>query len=129
MSILSIIVATLVGMFLGALWYSPILFGKQWMHCIGKTQETLGSATVPMIGSIFASVLSAVGVGLIHFMMGVDTLAISIYVGLILGLLIVFPALLSDNLFCGWGIPLLLIQAGYRVFSIVLMSLAIFLVG
>ena len=34
----------------------------------------------------------------------------------------IFPALLSDNLFCGWGAKLLLIQSGYRVLSVILMS-------
>ena len=123
-----ILVAALAGMFLGALWYSPLLFGKAWMRAIGKTPETLGLPTGPMIGSMIASVLSAVGVSLIFFLIGVDSLDVALGVGMILGLLIIFPALLSDNLFCGWGSRLLLIQSGYRVLSVVLMSLVMQLV-
>ena len=37
---------------LGALWYSPVLFGKQWMQRVGKPPETLGSSTLPMAGSV-----------------------------------------------------------------------------
>jgi len=122
-SIISILVATLVGMVLGALWYSPMLFGNHWMKSIGKTQDDLGSQTVPMIGSIVASLMTAIGISLIFSMTGVDSLVEGVGLGLILGLLIVFPAFLSDNLFCGWGTQLLWIQVGYRVLSIVLMSI------
>ena len=40
-NLIGILVATLIGMVLGAIWYSPMLFGKQWMKSIGKTPETL----------------------------------------------------------------------------------------
>lgn len=124
-NIISIVVATIVGMMLGALWYSPMLFGNHWMESIGKTQDDLGSQTVPMVGSIVASLMTAIGVSLIFSMTGVDGLVEGVGLGLILGLLIVFPAFLSDNLFCGWGAQLLWIQVGYRVLSIVLMSIVI----
>lgn len=124
--LIALLVATLIGMVLGALWYSPLLFGKQWMQCIGKTPETLGSTTEPMIGSIIASALTALGVALLFNWLGVQSLAQAAGLGLTLGGLIIFPALLSDNLFCGWGNKLLLIQVGYRALSVLLMSIAMF---
>ena len=39
-NILAIIVAGLVPMVLGALWYGPI-FGKQWLSSMGKTNEEM----------------------------------------------------------------------------------------
>ena len=129
MSIIGIIVAAIIGMALGALWYSPLLLGNQWMQCLGKTKETLGSETLPMIGSIIASVLTAVGIALIHSMVGVNDLLTAISIGLVLGFLIIYPAFLSDNLFCGWGGRLLCIQTGYRVLSVLLMSVVIYLIG
>lgn len=119
--------ATLVSMLLGALWYSPLLFGNRWMACLGKTKETLGSATIPMLGSLFASLLTAVGVGLIYSLLSVDSMSMAVGVGLILGLLIIFPALLTDNLFCGWGWTLLWIQSGYRVTAVLLMSVVFYI--
>jgi len=56
-----------------------------------------------MIGSMIACMLTAVGVSLVFSYIGVDGLAMGIGVGLILGLLIIFSAGLSDYLFCGWG--------------------------
>ena len=125
---MGILVATIIGMILGALWYSPVLFGNAWMKCIGKTPETLGKPTIPMIGSIIASLLTAIGVSLLFSILNVADLSTAISVGLILGLFIIFPALLSDNLFCGWGNKLLMIQSGYRAVSVFLMSLAMFYV-
>ncbi len=124
LSIISVLAATIIGMVLGGLWYSPLLFGNAWMKCIGKTPETLGSQTAPMIGSIIASAMMAIGVSLLFYIANVTEVKTAVSIGAILGLLVIFPALLSDNLFCGWGNQLLLIQAGYRAISVFLMCLA-----
>jgi hypothetical protein len=125
-NVLGILAATAIGMVLGALWYSPLLFGNIWMKCLGKTPETLGSATLPMIGSVIASFLTAFGVALLLSLINVATLTAALSLGGILGLLIIFPAFLSDSLFSDWGTPLLFIQSGYRVVSVLLMSVALF---
>jgi len=122
LSIVGILAATFIGMLLGALWYSPLLFGPHWLRAINKTAETVGDSSTPMIGSIIASAMSAVGVAIIFAAAEVNSLTTGLYLGLTLGVLIIFPALLSDNLFCGWGKPLLLIQSGYRAMSILAMS-------
>ena len=123
---IDVLAGTVVGMVLGAIWYSSMAFGPAWMASIGKTPDTLGSPTLPMIGSVVASLLSALGVALLSAGLGIASLAQALCLGLTLGLLIVFPALLSDNLFCGWGGKLLLIQSGYRVLAITLMAVAMF---
>ena len=123
-----ILASAFVGMLLGAVWYSPVAFGPAWMDSIGKTPETIGNQTLPMIGSIVASVLTAFGVSILSESFGVSSLYQALTLGASLGFLIVFPALLSDNLFCGWGNRLLLIQAGYRVLTIILMSVVVYYV-
>lgn len=128
LQIIEILAGTLVGMILGALWYSPACFGSAWMASIGKTQETLGSPALPMLGSVVASILSAIGVSVLSASLDISSVYQAITLGLSLGFLIVFPALLSDNLFCGWGIKLLLIQSGYRVLAVGLMSVVIYYV-
>ena len=113
-------------MFLGAIWYSPLLFGDIWMKCIGKSPDTLGNLTGSMIGSIVASLLTAIGIAVLFSLIDIPDLATALLVASVIGLLIIFPALLSDNLFCGWGIKLLCIQAGYRASAVLLMSVAIY---
>ena len=129
MNLVAVIAATFVGMILGALWYSPLLFGNQWMKCLGKTPETLSSATGPMIGSIIASLMTAIGVAFISHYIDVNSLNMALQLGLLLAVFIIFPAFLSDSLFCGWGTKLLLIQSGYRMISVVLMSVVYFLLS
>ncbi|MFT5692500.1 MAG: hypothetical protein ACI92E_001835 [Oceanicoccus sp.] len=102
-NIMGVLAATVIGMVLGALWYSPVLFGKKWMQSIGKTPDTLGGSALPMVGCVIASMMTAVGISIVFSLVGVDSFSAGLGVGLTLGLLIVFPALLSDNLFCGWG--------------------------
>jgi len=125
-SIFGIFTGTVIGMLLGAFWYSPVAFGPLWMKSIGKTPETLDGQTPALLGSIIASILTATGVAILLCAIAPQSLGDAIGLGSLLGLLIIFPALLSDNLFCAWGIKLLLIQSGYRVLSVVLMSAAIF---
>lgn len=126
--LIEILAGTFVSMVLGAFWYSPVAFGPAWMASIGKTPETLGSQLGPMIGSIVASVLTAFGVAVLSANLGVADIYQALALGGVLGLLIVFPALLSDNLFCGWGNKLLLIQSGYRVLAIILIAVVVFYV-
>jgi hypothetical protein len=128
-AIFAIGAATLAGMVLGALWYSPLLFGHQWMRSLGKTTDTLGSQTRPMIGSVLANFLTALGLFLLFNLMSSVDLTMAITVGAIVGFLIIFPALLSDNLFCRWGTSLLFIQSGYRILTAILMSLFLFLLN
>lgn len=127
LSIIDITAATISGMILGFFWYSDSLFAKTWMQCLSKTPDALGSTTLPMIGAICASLMTATGIALLHALIVVTTLSTAIGIGLVLGLLILFPAMLSDNLFCGWGAKLLLIQSGYRALTVLLMSVVIYL--
>ena len=38
----SVIVATIVAFVIGSVWYSPILFGKEWMDLSGCSDKTMG---------------------------------------------------------------------------------------
>lgn len=58
----AIVVAAIMPMVLGGLWYSNVLFAKQWMAAIGKTEEEIrASAKNPaaMYGATFVAWLVA----------------------------------------------------------------------
>jgi hypothetical protein len=46
---LTIIVSTVLFFGLGAIWYSPLVFGKLWMKETGVTKETAKKANMPKI--------------------------------------------------------------------------------
>jgi hypothetical protein len=54
----AVLIAAVASMGLGFLWYSPYMFGKQWMKMMGYTQESMKKAQKEM-GSMYA--LSFVG--------------------------------------------------------------------
>ena len=63
MNYIAVIVAAIASMALGALWYSPVLFGKQWMAMIGLSEQDMEegkkkmgkSYAIMFIGSLVAS--------------------------------------------------------------------------
>jgi hypothetical protein len=53
---IAILVAAVVSFFIGALWYSPLLFAKQWVKATGKSEEEIaeGSSTFAYILTFIA---------------------------------------------------------------------------
>ena len=43
----AVVVAALVSMILGAIWYAPPVFGNVWMQLIGKKPEDLRNGAMP----------------------------------------------------------------------------------
>ncbi len=54
----AVIVAALVPMILGAIWYAPAVFGNVWMQLVGKKPEDLQKGTLPQAyGMMFVGAL------------------------------------------------------------------------
>ena len=124
MSILAILLAALAAMVLGAIWYSPLLFGPAWLTAINKDQDEL-KPLWPMLGSVLACLASSFSTAYLFLWLAVSTWFEALFAASLISL-VVFAAMLSDNLFCGWGIKLFLIQIGYRLAYIYLMAAIIF---
>ncbi|MBD3233937.1 MAG: DUF1761 family protein [candidate division Zixibacteria bacterium] len=58
---LAVLVAAIVNMIIGALWYSPLLFGKSWMGLVGKSEEDLRkeNSPIPYIIAFVSSLIMA----------------------------------------------------------------------
>jgi len=67
MNFLAIIVAAIVNVVLGSLWYSPMLFAKPWAKAMGMTKEQMakgakmsaGMYVPPMIAALVTSYVMA----------------------------------------------------------------------
>ena len=117
---LAIFVATAVAFALGGLWYGP-LFGKAWMRAIGKTESDVKPSAAPFIISFFTALLTSIVLAALIKSLGIDTLGGGLLLGAITGVGFIATAMASDSAFCGWGMPLYLIQSGYRVlYSIII---------
>ena len=119
---LAVLVAAVSNFILGALWYSPPLFGKTWMAAAGMTEEDVGKANMPLIlGLAFLLELLAAGfVGmLLH---GEGTLHLGLIFGLHVGAFAVATSFGVVYLFEQRPFKLWLVNAGYMVVAFTLMG-------
>jgi hypothetical protein len=98
---LAVVVAAIAYMVLGALWYSPILFGTAWMKGIGKTREQVNADFSPVnyiIALIFAFIASY---GIARFMIwaGGDSIADGIKVAVLAGVAFVLATMGMNDVF------------------------------
>ncbi|PWK14447.1 DUF1761 domain-containing protein [Tumebacillus permanentifrigoris] len=110
----AVLVATVIGMVVGSLWYSPVLFGNVWMNLIQKKKEDMVSSTGPMIGAVVVSIVNSLTLALFLHATNAQTVADGLLVAALLAL-VVTMATLINYLFEGRGMKLLAIQVGYHV--------------
>lgn len=85
---LAVVVGAVIYFALGALWYSPVLFGRRWQRSIGWDAERqppemqVTTYVVPLV----AMLVMAVAVGLLAAAIGTDDLADGLVLGLVLGI-------------------------------------------
>ena len=56
---LAVLVSAIVGFGIGALWYSPLLFGKVWMQLMNLSKESLEKAKEKGMAKKFAVAFAA----------------------------------------------------------------------
>ncbi|MGH2613139.1 MAG: DUF1761 domain-containing protein [Rhabdochlamydiaceae bacterium] len=59
MNYLAIIIAAIVNVVLGSLWYSPVLFAKPWAKGMGMTKEQIGKGMKMNAGMFFPPLIAA----------------------------------------------------------------------
>lgn len=112
---LAIIVAAVIDMVLGFLWYGPF-FSKPWMALQGWTQERMQAGApnpaiylVPFVGSLLRNYVLALMISATQM----GTLPGGAGLGLLLGVGFVATAFASNYLFGARPFKLYLIDAGY----------------
>jgi high-affinity Fe2+/Pb2+ permease len=108
------LVAIVIGMVVGSLWYSPLLFGNVWMNLIQKKREDMVSPTGPMIGAVVVSTVNSIILGLFLHALYAQTIVEGLTVAALLALVIIMATLIN-YLFEGRAMKLLTIQVGYHV--------------
>ncbi len=81
---IAVLIATLAAMFVGALWYSPILFGKPWMREVDKKAHDIKKgAAQKLVASFITVLITAVVLDIFINALGATTITGGILVGLI----------------------------------------------
>lgn len=130
---LAILVAGVVSMAVGFLWYGPMLFGKPWMKLMGHTEEGMKKAQKEM-GKTYA-ISFALTLIMAYVLFHVMTLSENFfhYGRLETGCITAFwmwfgfvmPVQATDTLFGGKRKKLVAINAGYQLVSLLAMGITI----
>jgi hypothetical protein len=124
---LSVLVAAAVYWIVGALWYSPVLFGKIWMNNIGKTKEQLmeGFSKLSYLWSFVWSFVAAYAIARIMVWANGNTVRDGFLVGLLAAVSFILAPMVINNLFDRRPKPLLIINVCYHGVALILAGIII----
>jgi len=127
-NLIPVIIAGVINMVLGALWYSPFVLGKLWMRSMGKTDEQAkqgfsgASMGIIYVVNTIASLLFAYVLAHIIKFASVNTFAMGAKVGFWIWLGFVVTTVIPGYLYESRPKLLYVMFIVYQLISIVLMA-------
>lgn len=125
---LSLLIATLIPMLLGFVYYHKAVFGKAWMESLGMTEEDVQKGNMGMIFgvsfvmSFFIAIFMCANVNGPGQEGEFDNLKHGMGHGLIISILLVTPVMITNGLFERKTWKNMLINAGYWILCLVLIG-------
>lgn len=125
---LSLVLATLVPMVMGFVYYHKALFGKAWMKSIGMTDEKAKEANMPLVFGVSIVMSFLIAFFMLNFCNGVgqegefDTFKHGAAHGAIISVFIVIPIFITNGLFEQKSWSNMLINAGYWLITLAIMG-------
>ncbi|MBD3217646.1 MAG: DUF1761 family protein [candidate division Zixibacteria bacterium] len=124
---LAVVAAAVAYMILGALWYSPVLFGAAWMKGIGKTKEQIAKEFSPvnyLVALIFSFIASY---GIARFMQwtGGDSIADGIKISVLAGVAFVLATMGVNDVFENRPRGLTVINTLYHLLGFLIVGIII----
>jgi len=117
---LAVLIATIVTMVLGFLWYSPVLFGNVWVKQIGlKKEEMSGGGSITYVLTALTALVGTYLLALLLTLTEERTIATGITIGLIIGL-IISVKIGMNYLFEKKSLTLYFITIGYHLVTYLL---------
>lgn len=119
---LAVLVAAIAGMVVGAVWYSPAVFGNAWMKAIGKKTDQLGDPTNSyLIATVLALVLAYV---MAHFVdyVNASTVGAAVQLAFWLWLGFVITTQGVNAVFEGKSRDLFLVSAGHHLAEFIVVA-------
>lgn len=126
-NILAVLVVAIATFVLGAFWYSPVLFAKQWMQAQGYTPEQLEEMkrkglTRGYVVSLLCYLVMAYVVALLALYTNSTSLAQGLWLGFLAWLGFAATLGLAANMFSDKPIAAWIIDAGYQLASLLTMA-------
>ena len=122
-NLLAVLVAAVLNMLIGALWYSPLLFAERWMALAGKTPDGLrGSMIRGYVLSFVGALVMALVLAQVITLMQARLLLEGILVGFLVWLGFVVTTSSTTVLFEGRSLELHAINSGYQLAALIVMG-------
>lgn len=110
----AVLIAAVISMGLGAVWYSPLLFGKTWAKLIGKKMDDMRANAGPAYTvTTIAALVQAFLLANVVKDTNVTTFGNGLLLGLILWVGFVAASTVSDTVFAGRPWKLWKLNTGY----------------
>lgn len=124
---LAVLVAAIAYMALGALWYSPVLFGNAWMRGIGKTKEQVmaGFSLLNYLWGIITAFVAAYGIARLTGMTGGNTVADAVIISLLAAICFVLTTMGINDVFEKRPKGLTFINIFYHIVGFVIIGIII----
>lgn len=119
----AILVITVIYFILGALWYSPLLFGKIWAKAMNYNIDELEMKPINFIGAAIAAFVATFFLALLLEIIGTYNIVTGILVALIIGIGFVLTIGIYDVLYENKNIKVYVIDAGYHIVALIIAGL------
>ena len=118
----AVVFAAVAGLAVGAIWYLPAAFGRQWQAALARSeQRRQGPPMKIVLVRGIATVIAAFSLEVLLIGSGATTLGGALRLGGVVSLGLVATTIVSEYLFAGWSPRLIAITVGHRVLHILVM--------
>lgn len=126
-NIWAVLVAIILNMILGMLWYSPLMFGNIWLKLVGKTADDISKeeSSQAMKWAFVPAVVSSFSLALLLGFLNAQTALDGIVVSLVIAVGFIGMSHLNRVLFEERSMKLTLLNTGYSLVSLMIASIVI----
>ena len=122
-NIWAVLVSGVLHWIVGALWYSPVLFGKSWAKLmkLDMSSDEEGPSVLLYLGGLIVGIVMAAGLALLLSLTGTTAIPAAIAIALVAWLAFTAAPAFANAIF-GGSVPLWAINNAYPLVTAVLMS-------
>lgn len=124
-NIFSILVAALAYMVIGAIWYSPFLFGTLWMEEMNFSPDKMDDQKKAMSFSAIVAVVLAIGLAFIANTFTFTTVDQALEAGVLLWATLTAAPMATDVIFQKQPFKVYVVNAAYHLVAILCMLIII----
>lgn len=126
-NIWAVLVAIILNMVLGMLWYSPLMFGNLWLKLIGKTAEEISKeeSSQAMKWAFVPAVVSSLSLALILGFLNAQSALDGIVIATVVAVGFIGMSHLNLVLFESRSLKLTILNTGYSLASLILAGIVL----